>query len=161
DGHRCGPSTTPSRLMYVELMIFGMRRPWHGSVRFLRSDSMLLEGTNSAPVGDVLVTLRPRSGVPLHRQIETSLRSAIRGARLPRGTAVPPTRRLARELGVSRGVVVEAYQQLVAEGYLAARPGGYTRVAIGPERAVAGTPAPLGTTALVDFCPCRADGSQF
>jgi GntR family transcriptional regulator / MocR family aminotransferase len=122
---------------------------------------MLLEGTNSAPVGDVLVTLRPHSGVPFHRQIETSLRSAIRGGRLPRGTAVPPTRRLARELGVSRGVVVEAYQQLVAEGYLDARPGGYTRVAIGPERALAAPSPPLGTAALVDFCPCRADGSQF
>jgi GntR family transcriptional regulator / MocR family aminotransferase len=122
---------------------------------------VLLERTDSAPVGDVLVALRPQSGVPLHRQIEAALRSAIRAGRLPRGTAVPPTRRLAHELGVSRGVVVEAYQQLVAEGYLAARSGGYTRVASGPERSVAAAAAPLRSSALVDFCPCRADGSQF
>jgi GntR family transcriptional regulator/MocR family aminotransferase len=122
---------------------------------------VLLERTNPRPAGDVLVPLTRDCGVALHRQIEGSIRDAIRVGRLPRGTSLPPTRSLADELGVSRGVVVEAYQQLIAEGYLTSRAGGYTRVAIGPEPAAA-TPSLLpGTRARIDFCPCRADGSQF
>jgi GntR family transcriptional regulator/MocR family aminotransferase len=77
------------------------------------------------------------------------------------GAQLPPTRRFARELGVSRGVVVEAYQQLVAECYLAAHPGGYTRVAIGRERAAVASVPMRAPTARVDVCRCRADGSQF
>jgi GntR family transcriptional regulator / MocR family aminotransferase len=120
-----------------------------------------LERTNPRPAGDVLVHLTRDCGVALHRQIEASIRAAIRAGRLPRGTSLPPTRSLADELGVSRGVVVEAYEQLIAEGYLTSRAGGYTRVAIGPE-APAGTPPPLlESAARIDFSPCRADGSQF
>ncbi|HEY6886983.1 MAG TPA: PLP-dependent aminotransferase family protein [Solirubrobacter sp.] len=89
------------------------------------------------------------------------MRDAIRAGQLPRGTALPPTRRLADELGVSRGVVVEAYQQLIAEGYLTSRSGGYTYVAIGAESPASAT-APLpAAEAAIDFCPCKADGSQF
>jgi GntR family transcriptional regulator / MocR family aminotransferase len=122
---------------------------------------MLLERTNSSPAGDVLVQLRRGSRVALHRQIEASIRYAIRSGRLARGASLPPTRVLAADLGVSRGVVVEAYQQLVAEGYLTSRAGGYTRVAIGPEPA-GRPPRPAAARApSIDFCPCRADGSQF
>ena len=122
---------------------------------------MLLERTNPRPAGDVLVHLARDSGVALHRQVEASIRDSIRAGRLPRGASLPPTRGLADELGVSRGVVVEAYQQLIAEGYLTSRSGGYTRVAIGPERPPAlPSPDPAGA-ARIDFCPCRADGSQF
>src|SRR5277367_2166340 len=81
---------------------------------------------------ELLVVLRPDAQMPLHRQVETSIRAAIRTGRLPRGSSLPPSRTLAADLGVSRGVVVEAYQQLAAEGYLASRPGGYTQVAAGP-----------------------------
>ena len=127
----------------------------------IRSDPVLLERTNPRPAGDVLVHLTRDCGVALHRQIEASIRDAIRAGRLPRGTSLPPTRGLADELGVSRGVVVEAYQQLIAEGYLTSRAGGYTRVAIGPELP-AGAPSPVPAAgATIDFCPCRADGSQF
>lgn len=42
---------------------------------------------------------------------------------------MPSTRTLAGDLGVSRGVVVEAYEQLVAEGYLVANAGSLTRIA--------------------------------
>jgi GntR family transcriptional regulator/MocR family aminotransferase len=124
----------------------------------IRSDPVLLEWTNSS---ELLVQVSRESGVALHRQIEASIRDGIRSGRLARGASLPPTRSLARELGVSRGVVVEAYQQLVAEGYLTARPGGYTRVAIGPEAAAA-PPRPAPESAShIDFCPCRADGSRF
>ena len=73
---------------------------------------------------ELLVMLRHDAHVPLHRQIETSIREAIRAGRLPRGSSLPPSRALAADLGVSRGVVVEAYQQLTTEGYLASRSGG-------------------------------------
>jgi GntR family transcriptional regulator / MocR family aminotransferase len=52
-----------------------------------------------------------------------ALRRAVRGGRLPAGTRLPASRSLALDLGVSRGVVVRAYEQLVAEGYLQARTG--------------------------------------
>jgi GntR family transcriptional regulator / MocR family aminotransferase len=124
----------------------------------IRSDSVLLERTNSR---DLLVELTRDSRVALHRQIEASIRDSIRSGRLPRGASLPPSRRLADDLGVSRGVVVEAYQQLVAEGYLTSRAGSVTRVAIGPEGA-ARPPQPLPEAApRVDFSPCRADVSHF
>ena len=127
----------------------------------IRSDLVLLDRTNPRPAGDVLVHLAHDSGVALHRQIEATIRDAIRAGRLPRGTSLPPTRGLADELGVSRGVVVEAYQQLRAEGYLTSRAGGYTRVAIGAEP-ITRTPSPAPPTGpRIDFCPCRADGSRF
>jgi GntR family transcriptional regulator/MocR family aminotransferase len=127
----------------------------------IRSDLVLLERTNPRPAGDLLIELTRDCGIALHRQIETSIRDAVRAGRLPPGSALPPTRRLADELGVSRGVVVEAYEQLIAEGYLTSRAGGYTRVAIGPELP-AGAPSRLPpTAATIDFCPCNADGSQF
>ena len=126
----------------------------------IRSDPVLVDRTDLRPAGRVLVELARDSGVALHRQIEASIRESIRSGRLPRGTALPPTRQLAVELGVSRGVVVEAYQQLVAEGYLTSRSGGYTRVAIGPEGFAEPAPTPAPAPAI-DFCPCRADGSMF
>ena len=63
----------------------------------------------------------------LRVRCEHALRAAVR--RLPAGTRLPPTRALAAELSVSRGVVVEAYAQLAAEGYLLTRRGGGTFVA--------------------------------
>jgi GntR family transcriptional regulator/MocR family aminotransferase len=97
----------------------------------------------------------------LHRQIEASIRDGIRAGRLSQGISLPPTRVLASDLGVSRGVVVEAYQQLVAEGYLTSQAGGYTRVAIGAESAGRPESRAPAKAARIDFCPCRADGSQF
>jgi GntR family transcriptional regulator / MocR family aminotransferase len=66
---------------------------------------------------------------PLRAQLERELRQAIRSGRLRAGTKLPSSRLLGSELRVSRGVVVEAYSQLAAEGYLATRPGDGTRVA--------------------------------
>lgn len=63
---------------------------------------------------------------PKHEQLARALRQAIRGGVLT--GAVPPSRRLAAELGCSRWVVTQAYAQLVAEGYLAGRTGSATRV---------------------------------
>ncbi|MEU5321979.1 PLP-dependent aminotransferase family protein [Streptomyces sp. NPDC021056] len=61
--------------------------------------------------------------------LERALRDAVRDGRLAPGARLPATRRLAAELGVSRGTVKSAYDQLVAEGYLTARQGSGTQVA--------------------------------
>ena len=86
-------------------------------------------GTNLSPVSELAIDLDRNGGDALHRQIEASIRQRIRSGVLPAGVALPPTRALAAELGITRGVVVEAYAQLVAEGYLTSRRGGYTQVA--------------------------------
>ncbi|MEU2582558.1 PLP-dependent aminotransferase family protein [Streptomyces avermitilis] len=61
--------------------------------------------------------------------LERALRDAVRDGRLAPGTRLPATRRLAAELGISRGTAKAAYDQLVAEGYLTARQGAGTEVA--------------------------------
>src|SRR5262245_8373235 len=86
--------------------------------------------TRTSSIPEVLLAPLDRDGpVALHRQLERGLQEAIRKGRLAPGTALPSTRALAEELALSRGVVVEAYEQLTAEGYLESRPGGKTRVA--------------------------------
>ena len=85
--------------------------------------------TSSAP--ELLVEFDRRSVEPLHRQLERGLREAVRAGRLAPASPLPSSRALAGQLAVSRGIVVEAYEQLVAEGYLTSRPGGATRVAGG------------------------------
>jgi len=121
---------------------------------------MTTSSTNS-PVADLLVELRRDGGEPLHRQLSAGIRDSIRTGRLRQGSALPPTRAIAAELGVSRGVVVEAYQQLVAEGYLTSRTGGYTQVAIGPEPAQTPAEVAAGRRPRIDFGYGRADVSQF
>jgi GntR family transcriptional regulator / MocR family aminotransferase len=64
------------------------------------------------------------------------IRAAIIDGRLPGGTPLPATRLLAGDLGISRGVVVEAYQRLADEGLVSGRPGTGTRVSGLAPRAV-------------------------
>ena len=57
-----------------------------------------------------------------------AIRAAIIDGRLQGGAPLPATRLLAGDLGVSRGVIVEAYQRLADEGLVSARPGAGTRI---------------------------------
>jgi GntR family transcriptional regulator/MocR family aminotransferase len=57
--------------------------------------------------------------------------------------------------------VVEAYQQLTSEGYLASRLVGYTQVAAGPSRATAGLHLARKTPPRIDLSYGRADVSSF
>jgi GntR family transcriptional regulator/MocR family aminotransferase len=109
------------------------------------------------------MTLDRAGGVPLHRQIETSLRDSIRSGRLVAGSALPASRVLAADLGVSRGVVVEAYQQLSAEGYVVGRAGGKTEVAAGiaPLPAAAAPASPAAPALRYDLSYGRADVAHF
>jgi GntR family transcriptional regulator/MocR family aminotransferase len=135
---------------------------------------MAVSSTNLSPVSELLIALDRDGGEALHRQIEASIRDRIRTGALPGGVALPPSRALAAGLGVSRGVVVEAYAQLVAEGYLTSRSGGYTQVALAaaepgrapPAPAPAAAPAPLRPRAAtartaVDFGYGRANVGAF
>lgn len=58
-----------------------------------------------------------------------ALRTAIQDGRLAAGTALPPYRSLAADLGIARNTVAATYSELVAEGWLTARQGSGTRVA--------------------------------
>src|SRR5262249_35582864 len=80
---------------------------------------------------EVLLRLDRGLDVPLRVQLERELREAIRSGRLAAGERLPSSRRLAAELGISRGLVLECYAQLQAEGFLASRSGSATRVAGG------------------------------
>ncbi|GAA2822054.1 PLP-dependent aminotransferase family protein [Kribbella solani] len=101
------------------------------------------------------------NGVPLHQQLESGLRTRIRSGLLRADAVMPSTRALAQDLGLSRGVVVEAYQQLVAEGYLISRAGGHTTVAdIATVALAPAAPAASGPP-RIDFKYSRPDVSQF
>ncbi len=77
----------------------------------------------------MLVELERGAELPLHEQVEQSIRESIQAGRLAAGARLPSSRALAKELGISRGVVTEAYSQLAAEGYLLSSQGAPVRVA--------------------------------
>jgi GntR family transcriptional regulator/MocR family aminotransferase len=80
------------------------------------------------------------------KQLYRQIRHAILERRLGEGEKLPASRELAKELGVSRNLVTEVYEQLVAEGYLVARVGSGTYVAGGAcyrlERGISTTKRP-------------------
>ena len=79
----------------------------------------------------VPVTLDRASGIPLSRQLATTVREQVIAGTLPVGRRLPSTRALATDLAVSRSVTEQAYDQLTAEGWLESRPGSGTYVAAG------------------------------
>jgi GntR family transcriptional regulator/MocR family aminotransferase len=99
---------------------------------------------------------RPRG---LRAQVEQGLRDAIRSGRLAPGARLPSSRALAEDLGVTRGLVVAAYEQLTAEGYLDSRQGSGTIVSpelvpTDPQPRRATVPA---TPPLLSFTPAHPD----
>ena len=76
---------------------------------------------NKATFGAGIFRFNRRRKESLHRQIFESVREAILSANLQWGAAVPATRSLAAQLNVSRLTVVNAYDQLLAEGYISSR----------------------------------------
>ncbi len=110
----------------------------------------------------VLLGIDRGGAEPLGAQLERELRDAIRSGRLSAGERLPSSRRMAAELGISRGLVLECYSQLQAEGFLSAVSGSATRVAAG-----ALAPAPLSVGAslrprlAVDFRPGVPDLTSF
>ncbi len=98
---------------------------------------------------------------PLGAQLQDALRDAVRSGRLAPGEVLPSSRRLAATLGLSRGLVQQSYEQLVAEGYLVTLPGGSTRAAT-LERADPVPPPPSRRPSpRIDFVLGRPDLSSF
>ena len=96
-------------------------------------------------------------GRSLRARVTHALREAVCDGRLAYGTRLPSTRTLGVQLGVSRGVVVDAYAQLASEGYLRTRHGGGTTVAL--EVSPTKPPPPSRTKTPViryDMSPFRA-----
>jgi GntR family transcriptional regulator/MocR family aminotransferase len=69
------------------------------------------------------------SPVPLYRQLYDALRGAILSGRLKAGARLPSTRVLARDFAISRNTAMNAYAQLLAEGYVEGAVGSGTYVA--------------------------------
>ena len=126
------------------------------------------DGSTSGSGPDLLVRLAEDGKGSLRRRLRESVRGAIRDGRLPSGSRLPSSRALAADLGVSRGVVVDAYAQLTAEGFLSSQPGSGTVVADTgaqqPARAVRlgiAAPEARSTTLEIDLRPGPPDLSTF
>jgi GntR family transcriptional regulator / MocR family aminotransferase len=101
---------------------------------------------------ELLLRLDRSRPEPLQAQLQRELRAAIRSGQLGPGERLPSSRALASELGISRGLVLECYAQLQAEGFLSARAGAATRVAAGAQAPVAvHRIAPPAARLAVDF----------
>ncbi len=102
--------------------------------------------------------LEPGTGTGRRSGLERALRDAIRSGRLAPRARLPSSRALAADLGLSRGTVSAAFDQLVAEGYLTARHGSGTTVSElvgrGPPAASRG---PAGPAPRHDLRPGRPD----
>jgi GntR family transcriptional regulator/MocR family aminotransferase len=116
--------------------------------------------TTSVP--ELLLAVGRGAPTPLRVQLERELRTAIQTGRLRQGMPLPSSRALAADLSLSRGVVVEAYEQLLAEGYLIARRGSATRVATRTTRPVPSARSARPPRSLrYDFRPGVPDFSMF
>jgi GntR family transcriptional regulator/MocR family aminotransferase len=112
---------------------------------------------------ELLLAVRREDSRTLGAQIEDQLRSAIRDGVLRPGARVPSTRDLARQLGISRRVAVDAYAQLAAEGYLSLRQGARPHVSssAAARGAPAAQPAPAPLLPRFDFRPSMPDVATF
>ncbi|WP_137295083.1 PLP-dependent aminotransferase family protein [Nocardioides dongxiaopingii] len=89
---------------------------------------------------DLPVVLDRTTSDPLHRQLSARVRDLVADGVLPRGARLPSSRALAADLGVSRSVTEQAYDQLLAEGWLETRRGSGTYVATAGHATAAAPP---------------------
>ncbi len=95
---------------------------------------------------DVVLELSEDGSKPAYRRLAEAIRGGILSGRFRPGEKLPPTRTLATNLSLARNTVLEAYEQLIAEGYLSARHGSGTFVAADlPDRAFHAPDLPGGT----------------
>jgi len=77
----------------------------------------------------MLFHVNPKSGEPIHRQIERQVKNAVAAGALKKGEALPSLRALAVELGINPNTAAQAYRALAAEGVIETLAGGGSRVA--------------------------------
>ena len=82
---------------------------------------------SSAPIIDF--GIERDDAEPIQQQIARQVREAVLDGRLKPGDKLPSTRAMGEQLDVARATVVEAYEQLIGEGYIETRPGSGTTVA--------------------------------
>ncbi|WP_272977018.1 PLP-dependent aminotransferase family protein [Deinococcus geothermalis] len=126
-----------------------------------------LQARQSDVTVDVPLHVDRAGALPVVQQVSTQLRAAILKGQLRPGTRLPSTRTLARVLGISRGAVVTAYDDLLAAGYLVGRVGAGTYVSpeLPPTPAVSSGAPPLegrprwlrGPLVTPDVAPSRTD----
>jgi GntR family transcriptional regulator / MocR family aminotransferase len=109
---------------------------------------------------ELLVSLLPGAG-PLRRQLATAIASAIRDGRLQPQSRLPSSRDLAAQLGVSRGVVTDAYAQLAAQGFLETRPRVAPLIVAGAAEHADDPGEPARTTVRYDFTSTTPDVTLF
>src|SRR5512142_2930374 len=113
------------------------------------------------------ITLDRASRRSLALQLADGLRRAVASGALAAGARLPPSRALAEELGISRRLVTDAYEQLTGQGYFETRAGHGTWAAALPARAPHGsvparaTPRPRRAAVRWDFTPGIPDLSRF
>ena len=78
-----------------------------------------------SPAGLLLsgIELDRASSIPLYRQLYLQIRKQILSGRIQGGVRLPSTRTLSKELALSRITILNAFDQLIAEGFLASRTG--------------------------------------
>lgn len=118
---------------------------------------------SASPAWELLLPAASAPARTRGRSLQAALREAVRSGRLAPGTRLPSSRDLAADLGVSRGLITEAYEQLTAEGYLRSGRGAGTWVgsAVRAARARAHDLAPRSPGARADFVPGTPDLSLF
>ncbi|HEX4282254.1 MAG TPA: PLP-dependent aminotransferase family protein, partial [Solirubrobacteraceae bacterium] len=110
--------------------------------------------------------LERRAGESLRACLERTLRDAIREGSLRAGVELPASRRLAGQLGVSRGVTSDAYAELEAQGYLLLAPRRAPVVADaadvrGPRPAAGVAGMPVEAQPRFDMTPTTPDVTLF
>src|SRR5882757_6569449 len=103
------------------------------------------------------------TGTGVRASLMEALRHAVRTGRLAKGVRLPSSRSLAADLGIARNTVVDAYSELVAEGWLTAAQGSGTRVAgwTAPSAPPPPRPEPRVTLPVHNLQPGRPDTSSF
>lgn len=99
------------------------------------------------------IALSPTAGTPMFRQLYEGIKQSVLSGKLAAGAQLPPTRELARQLRISRQTVLNAYEHLVAEGYLSGTVGKGTFVS-------QSLPLPRSTTKSETSRPLRPLSSR-
>ena len=103
------------------------------------------------------IRLSPVAGAPLFRQLYEGIKQSVLSGKVAPGAQLPPTRDLARQLGISRQTVLNAYEHLIAEGYLSGTVGKGTFVS----RSLPLAGGPVKAAGSRPLRPLSARGERF